>query len=152
MSSSCIFCKIIEGSLQSHKVWEDDQHLAFLSIFPNTPGFTVLVTKQHLPSDAMRLPDLTLTRLVLVVKLVNAQLVRAFDDVGRCGIVMEGFGIDHVHVKLVPLHGTRMDEWKPILAEGTSFSPTYLGYIDTHDGPRADDSQLSVLAAKIRAS
>lgn len=38
---TCIFCQIVEGKAPCHKVWEDEHHLAFLSIFPNTDGFTV---------------------------------------------------------------------------------------------------------------
>ncbi len=149
MDSSCIFCRIIDGTLPSHQVWEDEHHLAFLSIFPNTPGFTVVVTKQHLPSDALRLPTPILMGLMQAAQGVNERLVAAFADVGRCALVLEGFGVDHVHAKLIPLHGTRLETWQPINAEGTFFTPTYLGYIDTHDGPRADDNDLAVLARKI---
>lgn len=38
----CIFCKIIKGEIHSHKIWEDEKHLAFLSIFSNTIGVTVV--------------------------------------------------------------------------------------------------------------
>jgi hypothetical protein len=39
---TCIFCQIVTGQAPCHPIWEDDGHLAFLSIFPNTPGFSVL--------------------------------------------------------------------------------------------------------------
>ncbi len=42
---TCIFCQIVEGKAPCHKVWEDEHHLAFLSIFPNTDGFTVVIRK-----------------------------------------------------------------------------------------------------------
>jgi histidine triad (HIT) family protein len=45
----CIFCKIVKGKAPAHKIWEDKKHLAFLSIFPNTEGFTVVITKKHYP-------------------------------------------------------------------------------------------------------
>ena len=41
----CIFCKIVSGEMPSHKIWEDDRHLAFLSIFPNLKGSNNLKTK-----------------------------------------------------------------------------------------------------------
>ena len=53
----CIFCKIVSGAAPCHKLWEDEKHLAFLSIFPNTDGFTVVITKEHLPSYVMELPE-----------------------------------------------------------------------------------------------
>ena len=48
----CIFCKIVRGEAPCHKIWEDEKHLAFLSIFPNTEGFSVVITKKHYPSYA----------------------------------------------------------------------------------------------------
>ena len=42
----CVFCNIVNGVLPCHKIWEDDEHLAFLSIFPNTKGFSVVITKK----------------------------------------------------------------------------------------------------------
>ena len=33
-----IFDDIVSGTVKSWKVWEDEQFLAFLTPFPNTPG------------------------------------------------------------------------------------------------------------------
>lgn len=89
------------GKAPCHKIWEDDDHLAFLSIFPNTDGFSVVIPKAHHPSYAFDLPDEVLSALMLATKRVAKQLDRAFDDVGRCGMVFEGYGVDHVHAKLI---------------------------------------------------
>lgn len=43
----CIFCKIIKGEIPSHKVYEDDNFLAFLDINPQSPGHTQVVPKKH---------------------------------------------------------------------------------------------------------
>jgi len=43
----CIFCKIIAGSAPSHKIWEDENFLAFLSIEQINPGHTLLISKKH---------------------------------------------------------------------------------------------------------
>ena len=51
---TCIFCQIVEGKAPCHKVWEDEHHLAFLSIFPNTDGFTVVIPKKHYPKKWLR--------------------------------------------------------------------------------------------------
>lgn len=45
----CIFCRIIEGSAPSHKVYEDDRTLAFLDINPISDGHTLIVPKVHEP-------------------------------------------------------------------------------------------------------
>ena len=52
----CIFCKIVNGEVPCHKVWEDEKHLAFLTIFPNTEGVTVVIPKKHYPSYVFDLP------------------------------------------------------------------------------------------------
>src|ERR1700693_4510408 len=95
----CIFCKIANGTEKSYTFWEDDKHIAFLSIFPNTQGTTVVIPKQHYPSYAFDLPDQVLSELVIAAKKVAKHIDRSFHDVGRTAMVLEGFGIDHVHAK-----------------------------------------------------
>ncbi|MDP3724069.1 MAG: HIT family protein [bacterium] len=150
MKSDCIFCKFVVGEAPCHKIWEDEKHLAFLSIFPNTEGFSVVVTKQHEPSYAFDLPDDVLSGLVKAAKKVGKLLDAAFDDVGRTGMFFEGFGVDHAHAKLFPMHGTKMNDWKPLRSEINIFFQKYAGYLSSHDYKRADDAQLAALAAKIR--
>ncbi|EKS7767838.1 HIT family protein [Edwardsiella piscicida] len=147
----CIFCQIVRGEAPCHKIWEDDAHLAFLSIYPNTDGFSVVIPKRHYPSYAFDMPDDALTRLMLATKTVARRLDAAFEDVGRCGMFFEGFGVDHVHSKLFPMHGTaNMDEWRPIETRSQRFFTRYEGYLSSHDAPRADDARLAELAQHIR--
>ena len=42
-----IFSKIVSGEIPCHKVWEDDDHLAFLDIAPVTEGHTLVITKRE---------------------------------------------------------------------------------------------------------
>lgn len=44
---NCIFCKIVKGDLPCHKVYEDDDFLAFLDIHPQSPGHTQVIPKKH---------------------------------------------------------------------------------------------------------
>jgi histidine triad (HIT) family protein len=44
---NCIFCKIVKGDIPSHKVYEDDNFLAFLDIHPQSPGHTQVIPKEH---------------------------------------------------------------------------------------------------------
>ncbi len=148
----CIFCGIVAGEIPSNKIWEDEKHVAFLSIFPNTEGFSVVITKEHYPSYAFDLPEDVLTGLLLAAKKTAKCLDAAFEDVGRTGLIFEGFGIDHIHAKLFPMHGTgNMAEWKPLKSNVDKYFDTYEGYISSHDYQRADDEQLAELAKKIRA-
>ena len=68
--NNCIFCKIVKGEIPCHKIWEDEKHLAFLSIFPNTDGFSVVIPKKHFSSYAFDLPDEVLSELVIASKKV----------------------------------------------------------------------------------
>lgn len=146
----CIFCKIASGEAPAHKVWEDEKHLAFLSIFPNTEGFTVVITKKHYPSYAFDLPDDVLKDLIMATKKVAKLLDAKLSDVGRTAMVFEGFGVDHVHAKLIPMHGTKSENWKEIRSNINTYFNTYPGYISTHDADRADDAELAKLAERIR--
>jgi histidine triad (HIT) family protein len=44
---NCIFCKIVAGEIPAHKVYEDDNFLAFLDIHPLAPGHTLVIPKEH---------------------------------------------------------------------------------------------------------
>jgi histidine triad (HIT) family protein len=147
---NCIFCKIVKGEMPCHKIWEDDKHLAFLSIFPNTEGFSVIITKEHYPSYVFDLPEKVLTELVLAAKETAKLIDAKLDDVGRTGMIFEGFGVDHVHAKLFPMHGTNMKEWKPLKSKVDKYFEEYEGYISSHDYKREDDAKLESLAKKIR--
>lgn len=147
---NCIFCKIVKGELPCHQIWEDDRHLAFLSSHPNTKGFSVLITKQHYPSNMFALPDNILKDFVIACKKVGNLLTSKLDGVGRTGLIFEGFGINHAHAKLFPMHGTEMKEWKPIRSTINTYFTQYQGYISSHNSDEADDEELAELAEQIR--
>ncbi len=146
----CVFCKIVNDEMPSHKIWEDKDHLAFLSIFPNTEGVTVVIPKNHQPSYAFKNDDKILIKLVIAAKKVGLLLDRKLKDVGRTGLIFEGFGVDHLHAKLFPMHGTKMDEWKAIHGDINKYFEKYEGYLSSHDAKMADDKELEKLAKKIR--
>jgi len=43
-----IFTSIIDGEIPCHKVWEDDNHLAFLDIRPIQPGHCLVIPKREI--------------------------------------------------------------------------------------------------------
>ena len=149
--NDCIFCKIVRGEIPSHKIWEDKNHLALLTIFPNTEGFSVVIPKKHYPSYLFDLSDKVITDLILAAKKVAKLLDSKLEDVGRTGMIFEGFGVDHIHAKLFPMHGTvDMKEWKPLKSNVDKYFKKYEGYISSHDYKREDDKKLAKLAEKIR--
>ncbi|KAB1520266.1 HIT family protein [Photobacterium damselae subsp. damselae] len=151
MDMACVFCEIVKGKLPCHKVWEDDKHLAFLSIYPNTKGFTVVITKKHCSSYAFAQSDEVLCDLIVATKKVALLLDKSFDGVARTGMFFEGYGVDHLHSKLSPMHGTgNNSEFQLIEANIDKFYDNYEGYLSSHDWHRADDSELAQIAAHIR--
>lgn len=152
MSESCIFCKIIKNEMPCHLVDENEDFMAFLTIFPNTLGATVVIPKKHYPSYAFDLEDDILTGLMLYTKQIAKKLDYFFEDVGRTAMVFEGFGVDHIHAKLFPMHGTKQmhENWKQVSSNVDKYFDQYEGYISSHDFKRADDGELAKLAEGIR--
>lgn len=145
----CIFCKIVRGELPHFKIWEDDNHMAFLSIFPNTPGFSVVIPKKHYESYAFNNSDEVIAGLVIAAKKVGLLLDSKFEDVGRTGMIFEGFGVNHLHAKLFPMHGTKSEDWRKNINKPNKFFDQYEGYMSTHDYDRADDEWLAEITKKI---
>ncbi len=154
--NKCIFCEIAKWTfppLGNGLIYEDEKFMARLSPFPNTLWFSVVIPKKHYGSDVLAMPDEDLQEFVLVAKKIANKLVDYFDDVGRVGLIMEGTGIDHAHIKLMPMHGTgHMKQWiwKQYPSGKDDFFETYEGYIMSNDGPKADRDQLKALAEKIK--
>lgn len=150
--NECIFCEIVSGAEPCHKVWESPTHLAFLSIFPNTTGVTVVIPKIHFKSYVFELPEQEMLNLMLATKEVALLLDRKLDT-PRTAMVFEGFGVDHVHAKLFPMHGApNRNEWVEVKSpkdKKNEYFQYYPGYISTHDGKRAKDQELAHLSLRI---
>lgn len=154
----CIFCEIATKKIElrgNGLIWEDKTHMAWLSPFPNTQGFSVVIPKKHHSSDVLAMPDKELSEFIITAKKVAKILENYFEDVGRVGLMMEGTGIDHAHIKLFPMHGTsylKKGEWKQTLSEEETYFEKYEGYFSSNDGPQADFEKLEELANKIKES
>ena len=147
MAEPTIFDKIVDGSILSRKVWEDDKFLAFLTPFPNTPGVTVLAAKQNPGDYVFGVDDALVAEMMAAAKKV-AKLLEKGLGVSRVGIVFEGTGVPHLHAKLYPLHGTE-EELKELAESQHEFHPKYLGHMTTVEGPKMDDAELDAIQAKI---
>ena len=153
--NKCIFCEIVARRLDAGVYWENDEFMAFLTTFPSTEGFTCVVPKAHYGSDVLKMPDDVLQRFIVASKKVAQVLENYYADVGRVGLMMEGTGIDHAHIKLMPLHGTenlKRGEWKQFLSGKEVWFDKYEGWISSNDGPNVDFSVLKELAGKIKES
>ncbi len=48
--TDCIFCKIVDGTIPSTKVFEDDTCLAFNDLSPQAPVHILIVPRRHIDS------------------------------------------------------------------------------------------------------
>jgi histidine triad (HIT) family protein len=98
----CLFCNISKGRALSYKVWEDESHFAFLSITPINPGHIILIPKIHV-GEIFNLSDNHFVNMFKAAKLLAGPL-KQFSEAKRIGIAVEGLGVSHVHLHLVPIH------------------------------------------------
>jgi histidine triad (HIT) family protein len=96
-----IFTKIIKGDIPCHKVYEDDRVMAFLDIHPINQGHTLLVPKQQI-DHLWDIPNELYHHLWDVAKLLQAR-IKDVSKAPRVGVVVEGFGVPHAHIHLIPL-------------------------------------------------
>lgn len=153
--NKCIFCEIVTKNDPGSIFWQDDKHIAFLSIDPNTPGFSLVVPKNHHGSDILKMPDVDLQSFIVAAKEVAKILEDFYENVGRVGLIMEGTGIDHAHIKLIPMHGTehmKMGEWKQYLSDVEHWFDNYEGWISSAGGPMANRDELIALTKQIKKS
>ncbi len=144
---NCIFCKIVKGEIPSVKILEDKKHIAILDTNPNSEGMTLVIPKKHFHSDATDMPEKEYIDLMVAAKKLVKILEKKL-NVKRVAIVMEGLGINHVHIKLYPIYG--LDEkFIETWAKERVFFEKYEGYISTQLGPQKSIEELKETAKKI---
>jgi len=100
--TNCIFCKIVSGEIPAIKIWEDKKYLAFLDMNPIKPGHTLIIPKKH-SEYIFDLSDNEYTELMLKTKKI-AKFLKEKLESKRIGVIVEGFGVPHTHVHLIPIN------------------------------------------------
>lgn len=95
-----IFTKIINGSIPSHKIYEDENVYAFLDIRPVMPGHTLVIPKKQV-EFVWDLDEETYASLMAAVKKI-ALHIRSTLDVTYVGEQVIGVDVPHAHVHLIP--------------------------------------------------
>ncbi|XP_068434440.1 uncharacterized protein [Clinocottus analis] len=145
-SNDGLFCRIVRGEQQQWRVWEDSEHVAFLTPYPNTPGLTVVVPRKHLSSDIFKLEEADYQALILATYKV-ARLLEEGMEARGVALIFEGLEIDYAHAKLIPLLPSP-DGTKPADLQAEFFQ-SYPGYVSSLDGPAADPGALKGIHSKI---
>jgi histidine triad (HIT) family protein len=129
-----VFAKVLRGELPCHKIYEDEDTLAFLDIMPRSEGHALVITKEQ-ATDLFDVPPKALEKLMAVVQKLAPRIK---DAVGADGVLIAQFNgaaagqtVFHLHVHIIPRQ------------EGTELKP--------HAGIVADQAVLAATAEKIRA-
>ena len=113
MSSDCLFCKIIAGSIPANRVFEDEFCIGFPDIDPKAPTHLLVVPKVHIASLAKTNGEHT---------LLLGQLIEAATEIARGQKLDQGYRIvintgddggqtvHHLHLHLL---GGRAMLWPP---------------------------------------
>lgn len=130
-----IFARILRGELPCHKVYEDDEILAFMDIMPRTDGHTLVIPKVQ----ARNLLDIAPDDLAALIKGVQHVARGVRSGMGADGLTVQQFNepaggqvVFHIHFHILP-------RW-----EGVTLRP--------HTGQMADQAVLAAHAEKIRAA
>ena len=94
-----IFTKIVAGEIPCHRVYEDEDHLAFLDINPIQPGHTLVIPKREVSVLFDLEPDAY--ALWRAVRKVEAAL-RTATGCERVVVMVVGYEVPHAHVHLIP--------------------------------------------------
>ena len=95
-----IFTRIIRGELPCYKVYEDDQVIAILDIQPVAEGQVLVIPKEEI--DHLWDVDDPLYEHLMAVTKQAALRIRDVLQPKRVLMIVEGFEVPHVHIKLIP--------------------------------------------------
>ena len=133
---SNIFAKILRGEMPAVKVYEDDVALAFMDVFPQSEGHTLVVPKDVEARNLLDMPPEKLGPFMLVVQKVTQAVEAALKPDGLVVTQFNGAPagqtVYHLHFHIIP-------RWEDV-ALGRHGS-----------GGMADMGELEKLATRIRA-
>ncbi len=111
---SSIFSQIISGEIPCYKIAEDDNHIAFLDIFPISKGHILVVPKKEtdyiFDLNSKAYSDLWL--FAKKVAIAQKKVIKC----NRIGVSVVGLEVPHTHIHLIPINNiSDMDFSKPKL-------------------------------------
>lgn len=131
--SASIFTKIINREIPGYFLYEDDHCVVILDKFPAVKGQSLVIPKHEI-DYAFDLDDDTYLHLFTVAKKIGTASDTALGAERTC-LVVEGFDVPHVHIKIYPLSDTKKA----------------LGHL-MHDTAEASDEELAIVATQIIAA
>lgn len=125
MQEPSIFTKIINGEIPSHKVYEDERVIAFLTNHPLVEGHTLVVPKKQI-NQIWDLDDEDYDYLWQTARKIALHL-RQVMGLERVGVVIKGIEVPHTHIHLIPMvseqiHVNFDPEPAPVLVDGETLA------------------------------
>jgi len=110
--SDCLFCRILDGSVPSKKVYEDETIYAFEDIAPKAPTHVLLIPKKHVAQLADMSPEDEPLVGALAARAAAIARERGLSDYRLVANNGEGAGqsVFHFHFHLL---GGRPFRWPP---------------------------------------
>ena len=106
--SKCVFCLIIEGKIESKKIYESEHCIAILDIYPANPGHVLILPKKHYELIPL-VPKHILADMAFTAKKISNALIKALKEVQVTGTnifiangIAAGQTSPHCMIHLVP--------------------------------------------------
>ena len=117
---SCIFCEIVKGSMDAAKVYEDNDILVFLDIYPESRGHCLVIPKRHV-KNIYEISEANLEKVAIMGKKVAEKLKKTFDADGillkQANSKAAGQVIFHYHLHVIPKYNQDGIVAKPDMEE-----------------------------------
>jgi len=104
--SQNIFAQIIRGDARCYRLYEDDDVLAFLDLFPQSYGHTLVIPKRSAACNILDVDADALCKVMLAVQKLTRAIV---DELQPDGVQVAQFNgapagqtVFHLHVHIVP--------------------------------------------------
>ncbi len=98
---STIFTKIINREIPAQFVYEDDVCVVVMDKFPAVEGQTLVISRREV-DYIFDLPDDEYDHLFRIAKKIAKASDKVYDTIRTC-VVVEGFEVPHVHIKIYPM-------------------------------------------------
>jgi len=102
---ACIFCEIVKGKRPAQKIYEGESVLAFLDIFPCTPGHTLVIPKAHFGS-LTEMSEHVATECFKAVTKLAGKIQKAMGaqgfNIGLNDGAAAGQVVPHLHIHIIP--------------------------------------------------
>lgn len=95
-----LFSRIISGEIPSYKVYEDENTYAFLDIFPQHPGHTLIVPKYE-ADHFSEVPEPYYSAIFQTAKQLAPAILSA-TGCNRICTAFIGYQVPHCHYHLIP--------------------------------------------------